>query len=92
LSSYSQEYMNKLLIYYLKEEDSGSYECFLSNGQSSEIRLVVKRVNRAENEQEEQQLSNNYHSNNNQHANENRNQYENHNHPSHHEQESIKLA
>jgi hypothetical protein len=78
--------MNKLLIYYLKEEDSGSYECFLSNGQSSEIRLLVNRVKLVDREQDEEQHVNNHHNN------QNRNQIENHGQVSYRDQESIKLA
>lgn len=41
LSEYSRDYGNKLLIYFLKEQDSGYYECFLPNGRSSRVTLNV---------------------------------------------------
>lgn len=45
MSTYSRDYGDKLLIYYLKEEDSGDYECFLNNQVLNRIRLTVKSSN-----------------------------------------------
>ncbi len=48
MSAYSRDYGDKLLIYYLKEEDSGDYECFLHNQVLNRIRLTVKSNNNNE--------------------------------------------
>lgn len=48
MSTYSRDYGDKLLIYYLKEEDSGEYECFLHNQVLNRIRLTVKSNNNNE--------------------------------------------
>ena len=41
-SHYAREYGKKLFIYYLREEDAGDYECYLDNGQSNLIHLMVR--------------------------------------------------
>jgi hypothetical protein len=49
------------LIYFLKEEDSGVYECYLPNGQSSRVRLNVgnSRINHDTHDEDEDQYENN---------------------------------
>jgi hypothetical protein len=49
------------LIYFLKEEDSGVYECFLPNGQSSRVRLNVGNSKRNHDEEADQYESNRIH-------------------------------
>lgn len=49
------------MIYFLKEEDSGVYECYLPNGQSSRVRLNVgnSRINHDTHDEDEDQYENN---------------------------------
>lgn len=41
MGEYAREYGKKLYIYYLKESDSGTYECYLPNGDFNEFKLTV---------------------------------------------------
>jgi hypothetical protein len=41
LSENSRQYGGRLLIYYLREEDSGDYECYTLDGHSNHVRLIV---------------------------------------------------
>lgn len=41
MGEYAREYGKKLYIYYLRESDSGTYECYLPNGDFNEFKLTV---------------------------------------------------
>ena len=41
MSDESEEYGGRLIIKELKKEDAGEYECYLSSGQTSRVRLMV---------------------------------------------------
>jgi hypothetical protein len=51
MGDYAREYGKKLYIYYLRESDSGTYECYLPNGHFNQFKLTVlnTKVNIAEN-------------------------------------------
>jgi hypothetical protein len=45
MSDYARDHGSKLFIYYLKETDSGWYECSTANGHSNRIHLTVRESN-----------------------------------------------
>ena len=52
LSLYSRVHENKLEIGYLEASDAGDYECYLPNGESSSIALVVDEITSTQDEEQ----------------------------------------
>jgi len=84
MGDYAREHGSKLFIYYLKETDSGWYECSLPNGDSNRIHLTVRASN--ENTHNTEQETIGRHNYENDERNENEYSNSNQGHHTYHDQ------